>query len=101
MQFGVLLCPICAGLCGPQESASQPSVWAVPGLREGVQRESPPCNRGGTLTAAQAWGCGITVTIITIYMLKSCLPQQSNKYLKILYITGSILFLIYTVNYLY
>ena len=71
------------------------------GFREGLQRESPPCSHGGTLTATQARGRRITVTIITIYMLKSCLPQQSDKYLKIWYITGPILFLIYKVNYLY
>lgn len=54
----------------------------------GTKPSLPPW---GTLTAAQARRCKITVTIITIYMLKPCLPQQSDKYLKILYIMGSIL----------
>lgn len=54
----------------------------------GTKPSLPPW---GTLTALQAQGCRITVTIITIYMLKHCLPQQSDKYLKVLYILGSIL----------
>lgn len=79
----------------------QPQVWAMLGQHEGVQRENHPCSPGGTLTDVQALGCRITVTITTIYMLDSCLPQQGDKYLKILYIIGPILFLIYKVNCLY
>lgn len=73
----------------------------VCGVGAGLQRKNPPCSCGGTLTAMQAQGCRITVSIVTIYMLKSCLPQQSDKHLKILYIIESTLFLIYKVNYLY
>lgn len=73
-----------------------PSPQSELGLWEGVRSESPPA-----ATATLAWGCRITVTIITIYMLMSCLPRQSDKYLKILNIIESILFLIYKVNYLY
>lgn len=94
MQFSVQLCPVSVGLWGQ----SAPSLSHAGGV---VQRENPPCSPGGTLPDVQALGCRITVTITTIYTLESRLPRQGDKYLKILYIIGPILFLIYKVNCLY
>lgn len=98
MQLGVVHCPICASLCGPLESASEPMTWEVLGCGGDGQLSQ---ELRGAFTNLQAPRRRITITITRIYMLKSCLPQQSDKYLKILYIIGSILFLIYKANYLY